>query len=404
VTTYSRKKRQTAEPTEHLQSEQSDTADELQAQLSNLETLYTSGRYEQAITAGESILELESSAQSQGKVLLFVAMANLSLGRIEPAEQLLTEARAHLVTAGDPVMLVECMATEASLAQMKQRPEAIQLTEQALHACRKLDPIPSQLEVRILNALAAANLAAGAWENAISFYEQAIVRAGPLFDMRRQAKLRGDVACAYRELGQLDQSILHATRSVEMLQTIRDYVSLARSENNLGLTFMSCGDFRSARRHMERSLELCHTTHLEVGRSHVLLSLCELNALEHNYLQARDFAQQALDYAERLGEASSVAQAHLWLGEVAASLSEPEVADAEFELAIAQLTRTGEAEELVRCNALYAEILERRGELHRAYEHMKAAVTHATGIALNRLPVGASAARLPSHRDVATPH
>jgi tetratricopeptide (TPR) repeat protein len=356
-----------------------DTADELQAKLSSLETLYTAGRYEQAITVGESILQFERSAQSQGKVLLFVAMAHLRLGRMRHAERILTEARAHLVTAGDLVMLVECMATEAILAQMKQRPDAVKLAEQALQACRKLDPIPSPLEMEILNALAAAHLAAGAWKSAISFYEQAIVRAGPLFDMRRQAKLMGDVACAYRELGRLDHSTLYATRSVEMLETLRDFVSLARAENNLGLTFMACGDFRSARRHMERSLELCHKTHLEVGRSHVLLSLCELNAAERNYVQARDFAQQALVYAKRLGEASSVAQAHLWLGQVAASLSEPEVADAEFELAIDQLTRTGETEELVRCYAVYAETLDHRGELHRAYEHMKAAVTHATG-------------------------
>ena len=213
-----------------------------------------------------------------------------------------------------------------------------------------------------------------------------MVRTGPLFDMRRQAKLMGDVACAYRELGRLDDSILHATRSVELLLTLRDFVSLARSENNLGLTFMACGDFRSARKHMERSLELCHETQLEVGRSHVLLSLCELSAAERNYVQARDFAEEALVYAERLGEASSVAQAHLWLGQVAASLSEPEVADTEFELAIEQLTRTGEAQELVRCNAMYAETLESRGELHRAYEHLKAAVTYAIGIGQSRLP------------------
>lgn len=385
MTTSRRPKGQTAQPTVPQLPEQADTANELQAMLSSLETLYTGGRYEPAITLGESILELATSAQSRGKVLLFVAMANLRLGRMRPAERMLTEARAHLITAGDPVELVECMTTEAILAQMKQRSDAVLLAEEALQACRKLDPIPGELEVEILNALAAANLAAGAWEDAISFYEQAIVRAAPLFDMRRRAKLMGDVACAYRELGRLDDSIVHATRSVELLLTLRDFVSLARSENNLGLTFMACGDFRSARKHLERSLELCHETHLEVGRSHVLLSLCELSVAERNYVQARDFAEEALVYAERLGEASSVAQAHLWLGQVAASLSEPEVADAEFELAIEQLTRTGEAKELVRCNAMYAETLERRGELHRAYEHLKAAVTNAMGIGPSRL-------------------
>lgn len=379
MTKSNRQKGQTAEPSEHLLSGQADTADKVQAQLSSLERLYTSGRFEQAIAVGESILGLETAAQARGKALLIVAMANLSLGRIEPAEQRLMEARAHLVTTRDEVTLVDCMATEAVLAQMKQRPEAIQLAQHALRACRQLEPMPGPLEVKILNALAAAHLAAGNWEDSIGYYEQAIVRAGPLFDMRQQAKLMSDVACAYRELGQLDQSLLHATRSVEMLRTVRDFVSLARSENNLGLTFMACGDFRAARRHLERSLELCNETHLEIGRSHVLLSLCELNAAEHKYVHAREFAQQALDYAERLGEASSVAQAHLWLGQIAASLNEPDAADAEFELAIDQLKRTGDSEELVRCDVLYAQALERRGELRRAYERMKAAVTNSSG-------------------------
>ncbi|HXI95053.1 MAG TPA: tetratricopeptide repeat protein [Candidatus Acidoferrum sp.] len=347
-----------------------------------LESLCSSGRYEQAITLGESILELERSAPGQGEVLIFLATANLQLGRIDRGEQLVAEAGAQLATAPDPGTLVECMALEASIAQMRQQANAIQLAQDALSSCRKLDPIPNRLEVQILNTLAAANLAAGIWEQAVGFYEEAIERAGPLFDMRRRAKLMGDVAIAYRELGRLDRSILFATRSVEILETLRDLVALARSENNLGLTFMAVGDLDGARTHLERSLELCHATNLEIGRSHVLLSLCELNAMEKKYTQARDFAQQALDYSERLQEPSSVAQAHLWLARVATSLGEPAIADCEFERAIDQLARTGEEEELLRSHALYSETLERRGEWRRAYEHLKAALAYATS---NRL-------------------
>jgi tetratricopeptide (TPR) repeat protein len=289
-------------------------------------------------------------------------------------------------------MLVECMATEASLAQMKQLPNAIQLTEQALAACRRLEPVPSQLEVRILTALAAANLAIGAWTEAITFYEQAIERAGPLFDLRRRAKLMGDVAIAHRELGRLDLSIAYATRSVEILETLRDLVPLARSENNLGLTYMTLGDLRSARLHLERSLDLCEETHLEVGRSHVLLSLCELNLAEDDSLQARRFAKLALEFAGRFKEASSVAHAHLLLGRIAASLSEPEVADLEFRLAIEQLTGIGDAEPLLRGQVLYAETLEHRGEIRRAYEQLKAAVTLA-GLTRSRPSAGWRARR-----------
>ena len=365
----------------------------LATKLATLESLYAVGRWEDAITLGESILERARSARSRGRVLLRVAMASLRLGRVQPCEQLLTEARPHLANAGEPVMLVECMATEAWLAQIKERPDAIKRAEDALDACRRLSQIPIPLEVEILNALAAANIAAGRWESAIRSYEEAIERTGPFFDMRRQAKLMNEVAIAYHELNRLDDSVLYATRSVALLEKLRDFVSLARSENNLGLTFLAMGDVRSARTHLERSLELCEQTDLEAGRAHVLMSLCELNAAEGKHAQARDFAQQALAYAERLGEASSAAQAHIWLGRVAASLNETDVADSEFQRAIDQLTRAGDTEQLTRCHELFADALERSGELHRAYEHMKAALAYAIG---HRPKMPAGDIRLPS--------
>src|SRR5258708_15795164 len=115
---------------------------------------------------------------------------------------------------------------------MRQQANAIRLGEEALYTCRNLNPIPSRLEVQILNTLAAANLAAGIWDQAVGFYEQAIERAGPLFDMRRRAKLMGDVGIAYPELGRLDRSILFSTRSVERIETPPDLGPLAPSDNN----------------------------------------------------------------------------------------------------------------------------------------------------------------------------
>src|SRR5258708_19142638 len=186
-----------------------------------LERLCSSGRYEQAIILGESILELERSAPGQGEVRIFLATANIQLGRIDRGEHMVAEARAQLATDPDPVTLVECMAVEASVAQMRQQPNAIGLGEEALYTCRKLNPIPSRLEVQILNTLAAANLVAGIWEHAVGFYEQAIERAGPLFDLRRRAKLMGDVSIAYRELGRPDRFLSFATRSVEITASPR---------------------------------------------------------------------------------------------------------------------------------------------------------------------------------------
>src|SRR5207248_2396737 len=82
--------------------------------------------------------------------------------------------------------------------------------------------------------------------------------------------------------------------------------ALARSENNLALVLMTRGDVSEARRHLDRSLELCDEADLEFGRSHVLLSLCELSMQEGNVDQASGLAQQALVLAERLEEGASI--------------------------------------------------------------------------------------------------
>ena len=163
-------------------------------------------------------------------------------------------------------------------------------------------------------------------------------------------------------------------RSVALLEVLRDRIALARSENNLALVLMSRGDFDGARRHLERALALCDEADLEFGRSHVLLSLCELSIEEGKIGEAHEMARQALELAERLEEGASVAEAHVWLGRIADRRDEHAEVDGEFEQAIRGFEKLGMRERLLQCHGVYAEILERRGELAKAYVHMKEAL------------------------------
>jgi tetratricopeptide (TPR) repeat protein len=167
--------------------------------------------------------------------------------------------------------------------------------------------------------------------------------------------------------------VKYAGRSIALLEVLRDRVALARAENNLGLILLAKGDRSGAHRHLDRSLELAEEANLEVGRSHVLMSLCELSLLQGNVHAARDFAGQALAMAERMQEPANVAEVHVWLGRIAADVGDDELCDTEFEIAIRGLTEVGVEERLLRCHGVYAEILEKRGALKEAYEHMKKA-------------------------------
>src|SRR5438105_4358634 len=82
----------------------------------------------------------------------------------------------------------------------------------------------------------------------------------------------------------------------------------------------------------------------------------------------------SLELAERLEEGATIAEAHVWLGRVADRKGRPEEADRQFSDAIRGFEALGMRERLLQCHGIFAEMLERRGELARAYEHMKEAL------------------------------
>ena len=365
--------RKTGKTVEFFLADQSGNTDETKTGLIELEARVAEGRFAEAIVLGEQLLDLSSSAHRLGQLRYLLAQAHLYIGKPDKAVSLLREAHAHFESVDDTLMLAECMGSEAHVACMTQQPDAQQLAERALAVCRSLKPVPETTEARLLSILATVHVANRDWEMAIKLYEDAIEAAGSLFDLGRTAKMYSGLALAYRETGHVDAAAKYASRSIALLEVLRDRVSLARAENNLGLILLAQGDRASAQKHLDRSLELAEETNLEVGRSHVLMSLCELSLLQGNMQAARQFAQQALEIAERLHEVANVAEAHVWLGRVAAEVGDDELADTEFEIAIRQLSELGIEERLLRCHGIYAEVLEKRGELKSAYEHMKKA-------------------------------
>jgi tetratricopeptide (TPR) repeat protein len=358
---------------EFFLADQSGPADETRTGLIELEAMVAEGRHQEAIARGDELLKLSTSAHRLGQLRFLLGQAYLQLAQPDKAAFLLREAHAHFESADDVLMLAECLGYEATVAYMIQKPEALGLAERALALCRQMKPVPEATEARLLSVLANVHVANKNWDQAIGLYEEAITAAGSLFDLRRMATMYSNLSLAYRETGHIDSAVKYAGRSISLLEVLRDRVSLARAENNLGLILLAHGDRMSAAKHLDRSLELAEETNLEIGRSHVLMSLCELSLVQGNVQAARQFAEQALEMAERMNEAANVAEAHVWLGRIAAEVRDDELVDAEFAIAIKRLTEVGVEERLLRCHGVYAEILEKRGQLKDAYAHMKKA-------------------------------
>ena len=366
--------RRTGKPVEYFLAEPAGAADEGQASLIALEAMVADGRNHEAIPLGLSLLDRGSSAFRLGRIRYFLAQAYLGVGQPDQAATLLADARAHFEAVNDGVMLAECIGAQAALANMTHSKDSLQLAELAVSVCRGLKPVPAPTLGRLLGILATTYVANHEWDRAIGAFEESIEVGAAMFDLRRVARMYGDLATAYHEVGEAEAAVRYAMRSVVVLEVLRDRVALARSENSLALVLMARGDLDGARTHLDRSLELSAEGDLEFGRSEVLLSLCELTMQEGKVDQAYGMAREALELAERHEEGATIAEAHVWLGRIADRRGEHDEVDRAFEDAIRGFEALGLRERLLQCHGIYAEILERRGELAKAYVHMKEAL------------------------------
>ena len=366
--------RRTNKAVEFFLAEPAGGPDDTLASLIELEALVADGRSQEAIALGHSLLDRGTSAFRLGRIRFFLAQAYLAASMPERAASLLKEAQSHFEAINDGVMLAECLGAQATLAGMTQSKDAMALAEQALAVCRGLKPVPAPTEARLLGILAAAYAAGHDWDRSIAAYQEAIAVGGSVFDLRRAARMYGGLGMAFHETGAVEMATRYTMRSVALLEVLRDRVAMARAENNLALVLMARGDLAGAREHLDRSLELCDEADLEFGRSHVLLSLCDLAMQERDVDRAEELARQALELAQRLDEGESSAEAHVWLGRIADTRGEHALADREFDAAIHGFDALGMHEPLLHTHGVYAEILERRGELAKAYVHMKEAL------------------------------
>ena len=366
--------RRTGKPVEFFLAEVGGSADDAAARLVELEALVADGRNADAIALGQAMLDAGSSAFRLGRIRFLLAQAYLASAEPERAASLLEEARAHFEAVNDGLMLAECIGAQASLATATQSREAVALAEKALAACRKLKPVPRPVEARLLGVLAGALMVQRNWDRAVSTYEAAIEAGASAFDLRAAARLYSELGMAYRKAGEADAASRYLARSVALLELLRDRASLARSEVNLALVLMERQDFEGARAHLDRSLELAGEADLESGRSRVLLGQAELAMHEGDIERAQVLASTALELAEQMEDGATAAEAHVWLGRIADKRGDHDGADREFEEAIRRFETLGKRERLLHSHGAYAEILEGRGELARAYVHMKEAL------------------------------
>jgi tetratricopeptide (TPR) repeat protein/DNA-binding XRE family transcriptional regulator len=301
--------------------------------------------------------------------------AHIRKADAEGAAPLLGAARNYYESAMDKAMAVECLSWEVHIPVLLEDPNALEFAEAALQRCRQLKPIPVMTEVRILSRIAGIHAFNHNWPESVRIYEDVVARLGPLRDMNRMAKVYGDLGMAYREMGQPELSARYSQKSIALNEMLRDQYATAAAENNLALALMNMSNYASAEEHLDRSTEIFESLGRERGRGELLLSYTELHLLRGRLEAAEKSGAEALELSSRLHEKATEAQAHEWLGRVAAARGDRETTDSELTIAIRKLGKLNLVERLVQAHATYAQILEERGDLQAANQHLKEVVS-----------------------------
>jgi tetratricopeptide (TPR) repeat protein/DNA-binding XRE family transcriptional regulator len=327
-----------------------------------------------AAAAGEDALGKGCSPETAARIKFHMSMAYLRLAQPVVARQLAAAARAFFDRSGDLLMAAECLANEAQAAYVMEDPSALALAEGALTTCRSLNPVPRFTESRLLGVLAAVHLSNQEWQAAIETYEEAIAAADVVQDMQRLSLMYSGLSMAYQELGKFDQAGRLAQRALNLHQTLNDRLSLARSENNLGVLLVRAGDLQAAAPHIEKAIQLFEEAGVEANKANFVLSLAELALGRYDVGKAEELCQEALALAARLSEHDTVAEAHYWLAKVGEARGDEQSVDTEFAATFDALGQGPGKGRAARYHAMYAEILEGRGDLVAANRQLKLAL------------------------------
>ena len=366
----------TGRPLDYFLARPGTTEARSSARTSELERLVVTGDPIGALAEGEALLSVERDPEVVARIKFQMATAHLRLAHWVPARRLASTARAYFEQSGDMLMTAECLGSEASAAYMMQDPGALALAEGALETCRLLNPVPSLTESRLLAVLGGVHTANHQWGAAIMALEQSLAAGDVIHDLRRLSILYSNLSFAYQELGNISQATYYAQRAMTLHETLNDRISLARTENNLGLMLLREGEVARSRSHFERALRLFDEAKADdLSRVALLLSFCELEFVESDFEEAARFANEALKSANQNSAVGSIADSHAWLGRIADACGDDSTADAEFAAAFDVLRQPGVSPDLTsRTYARYADILEARGDVVGAVQQLKRAL------------------------------
>jgi tetratricopeptide (TPR) repeat protein len=343
------------------------------AAIEELEGLTLRHQLDEAVALGTKLLERPLTPSAEAHVRVYMGQALVNTSRPDEGLEHLRRAKALLEVAPDPWLSVECTDWEACALYHKQDSGALSVAENALRLCRATKPRLPGTEARILEHLATIHVRNHAYDKAVTHYEEALRTAGAVRDLARLGRTYHGLSIAYQERGQLTRAIEYTHKALALYALEHDTALLARGENELGLLFMRQGHMARAEDAFRTALDHLAQGGTERTKSHVLLSLGELQLKTNRFAEATATIKEAIALAVRMKEVLAESTGHQLLGRLHERTGKRGLADRAIASAIRTLRRNKLSDRLAEAHAAYAELLEARGDAGAASRHWKLA-------------------------------
>lgn len=349
-------------------------APSLAQELNELDELIVLERWEALVERAGPRYKQERSAAVRAEIGVRLARANCHLIRPDEALPIADEAARFFEEHGPQRSWCEALEVLGLAESLLERPEGLLRFESALNVCRGLDPLPKDLESRLLGRIAYAHTVLRNWSEAVR-YGQAAVETLENLDLGRLRNYYGNLGIAYGNLGDAANSLRYARKALAISEAASTATWMAMAECNLGCALMRVGQSDEARHHLLLALEVARQAGMEAGAVYILIDLAELE-VSTGRLHA---ANERIDEAERLARARderlSLSRVYRWRAEIADREGDAPRADREFGHCFETLEGLSGSEEVeAESRVAYARILEKRGEATAALRQMEAVI------------------------------
>jgi tetratricopeptide (TPR) repeat protein len=348
-------------------SEVSEQPNEQNFDLIEIELLAAQRRFDEVLTRVAALLDSGPPSLIEAALRLRAGEAHCRLHHPEPALEHLRRARALAAQAGDEVLIIESLDWTAGALSLRDDPTAMSILEEAIARCRALDTPHNGLLARLLQHLGLMQTARGAWRQAVSTYDEAVIVGRAVVDLHDLARMHDGLAHSYQRMGQPARALTHSMRALTLYEAQADRQALCRAENNIGDILLRQGQLEEAEQHLLRALAMANDLGVDRrGRAYILDNLADLALRRDDLDEAERFANDALELAETSGEQIVMANCEARLARIAHLRGGAGLADEMFQRAVARLTAAEVPERLADVLMEYAETLEARGDLGAA--------------------------------------